>query len=153
MSLFRNTVWYLKGLREYTREGYNTAAKSFQVFHCISLNIDCFLASCLAKKNTFLSSHFQYTGLQAGELEVDCSGLSYLVTGANSGLGKQTARELASRGGTVHLVCRNPDTGSQCVPNLTAVYWTAFCRRGGQGRNIWPDHRRLQGTKVLLWLC
>jgi len=87
MSLFRNTVWYLKGLREYTREGYNTAAKSFQ----------------------------------AGELEVDCSGLSYLVTGANSGLGKQTARELASRGGTVHLVCRNPDTGEEAREEISGL--------------------------------
>ncbi|XP_035808192.1 dehydrogenase/reductase SDR family member 12 isoform X2 [Amphiprion ocellaris] len=32
-----------------------------------------------------------------------------MVTGANSGIGKATAQEIANRGGTVHMVCRNKD--------------------------------------------
>ena len=55
MSLFRNTVWFVKGLKEYTQGGYLAAAKQF--------------------KND--------------DLEVDCSGVSYMITGANSGIGKQ----------------------------------------------------------------
>ena len=29
MSIFRNTVWFLKGMREYTASGYNAASASF----------------------------------------------------------------------------------------------------------------------------
>ena len=31
-----------------------------------------------------------------------------MITGSNSGIGKQSALEIAKRGGTVHMVCRNP---------------------------------------------
>ncbi|XP_054978252.1 dehydrogenase/reductase SDR family member 12 isoform X11 [Sorex araneus] len=41
------------------------------------------------------------------DLDVQVSGRAFLVTGANSGLGKATALEIAKRGGTVHLVCRD----------------------------------------------
>ncbi|XP_051937529.1 dehydrogenase/reductase SDR family member 12 isoform X2 [Hippocampus zosterae] len=40
-------------------------------------------------------------------MDVNLNGRSFLITGANSGLGKATAQEIASRGGTVHMVCRN----------------------------------------------
>ena len=64
MSLYRNVVWFTKGLREYTKSGYESAAKQFV----------------------------------SGDLDVDCSGLSYMITGANSGIGKQAAIEIAKRG-------------------------------------------------------
>ncbi|XP_027504009.1 dehydrogenase/reductase SDR family member 12 isoform X4 [Corapipo altera] len=75
MSWYRNTVWFVKGLREYTRGGYESASKHFN----------------------------------PADMEVDVSGRSFLVTGANSGIGKATAKEIARRGGTVHLVCRNKE--------------------------------------------
>lgn len=74
MSIYRNTVWLAKGLMEYTRGGFLSAAKNFK----------------------------------SSDLDVDCSTKQYLITGSNSGIGKQTALEVAKRGGTVHLVCRNP---------------------------------------------
>ena len=74
MSIFRNTVWFLKGLKEYTQGGYLTAAKHFK----------------------------------QGDLDVDCTGKEYMITGSNSGIGKQSVLEIAQRGGTVHMVCRNP---------------------------------------------
>ncbi|XP_032150457.1 dehydrogenase/reductase SDR family member 12 isoform X4 [Sapajus apella] len=41
------------------------------------------------------------------DLEVQVPGRVFLVTGGNSGIGKATALEIAKRGGTVHLVCRD----------------------------------------------
>ncbi|CAM5073471.1 unnamed protein product [Natator depressus] len=73
MSWYRNTVWFLKGLREYTRSGYDSASKKFV----------------------------------PADLEVNVTGRSFMITGANSGIGKATATEIAKRGGTLHLVCRN----------------------------------------------
>jgi len=74
MSFYRNVVWFMKGMREYTKSGYEKASKQFNL----------------------------------NDLEVDCSGVSYMITGANSGIGKQAALEIAKRGGTIHMVCRNP---------------------------------------------
>lgn len=73
MSIYRNTIWFFKGMQEYTRSGYEAAAKRFN----------------------------------PTDLEVNLSGRSFMVTGANSGIGKATAQEIANRGGTVHMVCRN----------------------------------------------
>ncbi len=39
-------------------------------------------------------------------------GKTCLVTGANTGIGKETARELAARGAQVIMVCRDPDKGA-----------------------------------------
>nr|CAD7459959.1 unnamed protein product [Timema tahoe] len=44
------------------------------------------------------------------DLDVDCSGRIYMITGANSGIGKCVAQEIAQRGGTVHMLCRNPQS-------------------------------------------
>ncbi|XP_021232446.1 dehydrogenase/reductase SDR family member 12 isoform X2 [Numida meleagris] len=75
MSWYRNTVWFVKGLREYTRSGYESASKHFD----------------------------------PADLEVNVAGRSFLITGSNSGIGKAAAKEIARRGGTVHLVCRNKE--------------------------------------------
>lgn len=48
-------MWFVKGLSEYTKSGYLSAAKKFK----------------------------------AEDLEVSCKGKSYMITGANSGIGKQ----------------------------------------------------------------
>ncbi|KAG9270950.1 dehydrogenase/reductase SDR family member 12 [Astyanax mexicanus] len=84
MSLYRNAVWFLKGLQEYTKSGYEAAAKHFT----------------------------------ATDLEVDLSGRSFIITGANSGIGKTTANEIAKRGGTVHLVCRNKSRAEEAKKQI-----------------------------------
>lgn len=35
------------------------------------------------------------------------TGKVFIITGANTGIGKETALEIAKRGGTVYLACRN----------------------------------------------
>ena len=44
----------------------------------------------------------------------------YVVTGASSGIGKETARALARTGATVAIVCRNPDKGRATLADLRA---------------------------------
>jgi NAD(P)-dependent dehydrogenase (short-subunit alcohol dehydrogenase family) len=51
----------------------------------------------------------------------DLAGRTYLVTGANAGIGYATARELASRGGRVHLGCRSLAKGEAAVAAITAA--------------------------------
>ncbi|XP_049602682.1 dehydrogenase/reductase SDR family member 12 isoform X1 [Syngnathus scovelli] len=43
------------------------------------------------------------------DLDVSVVGRSFMVTGANSGIGKATAMAIAKKGGRVHMVCRNKD--------------------------------------------
>lgn len=75
MSIYRNAVWFVKGLQEYTKSGYEAAAKRFT----------------------------------PGDLDVNVTGRSFVITGANSGIGKRAALEIANRGGTVHMLCRNKE--------------------------------------------
>lgn len=84
MSVYRNSVWFLKGLKEYTKSGYLSASKHFN----------------------------------SSDLEVSCEGRSYMITGANSGIGKTVAIEIAKRGGTVHLVCRNKERGEEACEDI-----------------------------------
>ncbi|XP_053142019.1 dehydrogenase/reductase SDR family member 12 isoform X2 [Hemicordylus capensis] len=42
-----------------------------------------------------------------------------MITGANSGIGKATVKEIAKRGGTVHLVCRNKDRAEEAKKEIT----------------------------------
>ncbi|XP_072116853.1 dehydrogenase/reductase SDR family member 12 isoform X1 [Mobula birostris] len=84
MTYYRNCVWLLKGLREYTRSGYEAAARHFD----------------------------------AKDLDVDVTGRCFLITGANSGIGKAAALEIAKRGGTVHLVCRNKERAEEAKAEI-----------------------------------
>jgi len=52
-------------------------------------------------------------GFIPNALEVDCTGKVAIVTGANSGLGKEVAQEIAARGGTVYMVCRNKEKAEE----------------------------------------
>lgn len=47
--------------------------------------------------------------MQGGQFkkETNETGKIVIVTGANTGIGKETVRELARRGATVYMACRN----------------------------------------------
>ncbi|XP_072546765.1 DHRS-12_like_SDR_c-like domain-containing protein [Salminus brasiliensis] len=47
------------------------------------------------------------------DLEVSAAGRSFMITGANSGIGKATAMAIAKKGGTIHMVCRNKDKAEE----------------------------------------
>ncbi len=53
----------------------------------------------------------------SGEL----SGRTFLVTGANTGIGRATAAGLASRGGRVYLACRSEQKGQAAVAAIAAA--------------------------------
>ncbi|KAK6486824.1 dehydrogenase/reductase SDR family member 12 [Huso huso] len=86
MTFYRNGVWLVKGLKEYTKAGYEAAAKHFV----------------------------------PGDLDVNLKGKSFMITGANSGIGKAAAIEIAKRDGTVHLVCRNKDRAEEAKREIIA---------------------------------
>jgi dehydrogenase/reductase SDR family protein 12 len=60
--------------------------------------------------------HFTATGWERAQrssayrsqLEAaDLAGKTYMVTGANSGIGREVAETIATRGGSVYMVCRD----------------------------------------------
>lgn len=51
-------------------------------------------------------------------LNVSVVGRSFMITGANSGIGKATAMAIAKRGGTVHMVCRNRDRAEEAREDI-----------------------------------
>ncbi|KAG2452436.1 hypothetical protein HYH02_002679 [Chlamydomonas schloesseri] len=74
------------------------------------------------------SKHFGKQGFARAKASWDESALSrrlegkvVLVTGANQGLGFVTAQELAARGATTYMVCRNPDRGREAVERVRAA--------------------------------
>lgn len=87
MSIYRNIVWFSKGYREYTRQGYESAALLFR----------------------------------PSDLEVDLKERAIMITGANSGIGKVCALEVAKRGATVHMVCRSKERGEAAQKEIIDV--------------------------------
>ena len=51
-------------------------------------------------------------------LQVDLTGKTAIVTGANSGIGRIAALELSKRGALVIMVCRNPQRGEEAKEAL-----------------------------------
>ncbi|XP_034410546.1 dehydrogenase/reductase SDR family member 12-like isoform X1 [Cyclopterus lumpus] len=86
MSLYRNGIWFLNGLHQYTRRGYEAAVKNFE----------------------------------PQDLEVSVVGRSFMITGANSGIGRATAMAIAKKGGTVHMVCRNKGKAEEARSDIVS---------------------------------
>jgi len=55
------------------------------------------------------------------DLDVNLTGRVCLVTGANSGIGLETSRELASRGASVWMLCRDRARGRNAVARVRAA--------------------------------
>ena len=55
---------------------------------------------------------------RAGDLDGDLTGRVCLVTGANSGIGREAATGLASRGAEVWLLCRDRRRGEEAVTSI-----------------------------------
>ena len=51
----------------------------------------------------------------------DQAGRAFVVTGANTGLGYETARVLAQQGARVVLACRRPDAGEEAARSIRAL--------------------------------
>jgi NAD(P)-dependent dehydrogenase (short-subunit alcohol dehydrogenase family) len=73
----------------------------------------------------FIVSSFDRTGFrihslafEPGDLDVDLSDRRCLVTGANSGIGFETALALADLGAEVVLLCRNAERGEQALESI-----------------------------------
>ncbi|XP_041804476.1 dehydrogenase/reductase SDR family member 12-like isoform X2 [Chelmon rostratus] len=86
MSLYRNAVWFLNGIQQYTRRGYEASSKDFE----------------------------------PQDLDVSVVGRSFMITGANSGIGRATAMAIAKKGGTVHMVCRNKDKAEEARADIVS---------------------------------
>ncbi|CAB1450703.1 unnamed protein product [Pleuronectes platessa] len=66
-------------------------------------------------RSAFLSTSKQFV---EKDLEVAMAGRSFMITGANSGIGKATAMAVAKRGGTIHMVCRNKDKAEEARADI-----------------------------------
>ena len=56
-----------------------------------------------------------------GKLDWDMKGKIVIVTGANSGIGKATAAQIADLGASVVLACRNKERGECAANDLACV--------------------------------
>lgn len=75
-----------------------------------------FLTTALCIGAYFLLKNFtegaQYTK------RTKCQNKIILITGANTGIGKETAMELARRGGTIYLACRSIEKGNKTCDDI-----------------------------------
>jgi NAD(P)-dependent dehydrogenase (short-subunit alcohol dehydrogenase family) len=79
----------------------------------------------------------------------DLTGTTALVTGANSGIGFHTARELALRGADVTLAVRTPEKGEQAADKIRADLTDAGPSGAGSVRTARLDLGSLESVREL----
>jgi dehydrogenase/reductase SDR family protein 12 len=52
------------------------------------------------------------------EITTDMTGKTFVITGANSGIGCAAAKKIAKLNGIVYLVCRNEERGKKAVKDI-----------------------------------
>ncbi|XP_068441885.1 DHRS-12_like_SDR_c-like domain-containing protein [Clinocottus analis] len=66
-------------------------------------------------RSAFLSASKRFV---EKDLDVSVAGRAFMITGANSGIGKATAMAIAKKGGTIHMVCRNKDKAEEARADI-----------------------------------
>lgn len=61
----------------------------------------------------------------ASDLNKDLSGKTYIITGANSGVGLETTRQLVKQGAHVVMACRRPDAGEDARKGFDGLKGTS----------------------------
>ena len=83
--------------------------------------------------------------LSSSAVYSDIKGADCIVTGSNTGIGFETALELAMRGGSVVLACRSQQKGEEAAKRVNAL-----CNaKGGKGQAKWMELDLSKLTSVL----
>lgn len=80
--------------------------------------------------------------------QVDLTGKTILITGSNSGIGKETARFMAKKGARVIMACRNMDSGKAVRGQLMSRQRRRFLHTK-LNRHVFPFHR---WNRCWIWL-
>ena len=64
-------------------------------------------------------------------IAADLTGKTCVVTGANTGIGKECARALALLGARVVMACRSPERGQAALDELQATTGNAYSDSAG----------------------
>ena len=88
----------------------------------------------------------------------DCKGKTYMITGANSGLGLQMCHVLAKKGAIIYMVCRDQYRGQSALEEVLLacqrvndqVYLIiGDCAQQRGVRHIWAEFTKLQPSQCL----
>ena len=84
---------------------------------------------------------------------MDIKGVAAVVTGAASGLGEATARELAARGANVAVFDRDPDKGERVASDIGGIFCEADVTSDDKVRAAFEKARAAHGQERVLVNC